>query len=108
MVSCCDCLMRMGIDMNTEQERANFEAWLRVKPCGAAHDFAWEAWRARAALQSQDREDAERWRTLMGCNKDAAIQILRRIEPAERHKDPGVYYTLLEWVDAIRAAAKGE
>lgn len=38
-----------------EQERADFEAWLRVKPCGAAHDFAWEAWKARAALQSQDR-----------------------------------------------------
>ena len=31
-------------------ERAAFEKWLRVKPCGAAHDFAWEAWRARAAL----------------------------------------------------------
>ena len=31
-------------------ERAAFEAWLRVKPCGAAHDFAWEAWKARAAL----------------------------------------------------------
>jgi len=50
--------MRMGIDMNTEQERAAFEAWLGIKPCGAAHDFAWEAWKARAALQSQDREDA--------------------------------------------------
>jgi len=50
----------MGIDMNIEQERADFEAWLRVKPCGAAHDFAWEAWQARAALQSQDREDSER------------------------------------------------
>lgn len=22
--------------MNTEQERAAFEAWLRIKPCGAA------------------------------------------------------------------------
>ena len=42
--------------MNTEQERADFEAWLRVKPCGAAHDFAWEAWKARAALQSQPRQ----------------------------------------------------
>ena len=44
--------------------RAEFEAWLRVKPCGAAHDFAWEAWKARAALQSQDLEDAERYRWL--------------------------------------------
>ena len=33
-------------------ERAAFEAWLRVKPCGAAHDFGWEAWRARAALDA--------------------------------------------------------
>lgn len=39
-------------------QRAAFESWLRVKPCGAAHDFAWEAWQARAAYQSQDREDA--------------------------------------------------
>ena len=35
---------------STEQERAEFEAWLGIKPCGAAHDFAWEAWKARAAL----------------------------------------------------------
>ena len=44
--------------MSIEQERADFEAWLQVKPCGAAHDLAWEAWKARAVLQSQDREDA--------------------------------------------------
>ena len=44
--------------MKIDNQRASFEAWLRVKPCGAAHDFAWEAWQARAALQSQDREDA--------------------------------------------------
>ena len=31
-------------------ERAAFEKWMRIKPCGAAHDFAWEAWKARAAL----------------------------------------------------------
>ena len=40
-------------------ERAAFEKWLRVKPCGAAHDFAWEAWRARAALNAAP-EDAIR------------------------------------------------
>ena len=33
-----------------DDEREAFEKWLRVKPCGAAHDFAWEAWKARAAL----------------------------------------------------------
>ena len=31
-------------------ERAAFEAWLGIKPCGAAHDFGWAAWQARAAL----------------------------------------------------------
>ena len=42
--------------MNIEQERAAFEAWLRVKPCGAAHDFGWEAWKARAALSATKGE----------------------------------------------------
>ena len=51
-------------------ERAAFEAWLRVKPCGAAHDFAWEAWRARAALAATQpaaqgvEQDAARYRWL--------------------------------------------
>ena len=31
-------------------ERTAFEAWLGIKPCGAAHDFGWAAWQARAAL----------------------------------------------------------
>ena len=31
-------------------ERAAFEQWLGIKPCGAAHDFGWAAWQARAAL----------------------------------------------------------
>ena len=37
---------------STEQERAEFEAWLGIKPCGAAHDFGWAAWQARAALSA--------------------------------------------------------
>ena len=32
------------------QERIAFENWLGIKPCGAAHDLAWAAWRARASL----------------------------------------------------------
>jgi hypothetical protein len=50
-------------------ERAAFEAWLGIKPCGAAHDFGWAAWRARAALaatqpaaQGMDAQDAALWR----------------------------------------------
>lgn len=31
---------------HTDAERADFEAWLGIKPCGAAHDLAWSAWKA--------------------------------------------------------------
>ena len=33
------------------EERAWFEAWLGVKPCGAAHVLAYEAFKAGAAWQ---------------------------------------------------------
>lgn len=61
--------------MNIEQERADFEAWYlenndvpheAIKRKGAGYawigtDEAWEIWQAaQAALQSQEREDAER------------------------------------------------
>lgn len=61
--------------MNTEQERESFETWAeqrgmelhKVSPCDGRPPYyadtpgmvAWEAWQARAALQSQDREAAE-------------------------------------------------
>lgn len=49
---------------STESDRGAFEAWLGIKPCGAAHDLAWAAWqaarRAIAAPQPQaDARDAE-------------------------------------------------
>lgn len=60
--------------MNTEQERADFEAFaskhgLCVTEGGGLYRshvvaWMWKAWQARAALQSQDREDAERYRRL--------------------------------------------
>lgn len=71
--------------MNTEQERAEFEVWAASKWPGVSFapdqnncgivvperykhpklQAAWEAYQAgRAALQSQDREDAERYRWL--------------------------------------------
>ena len=31
-------------------EREAFEQWLGITPCGAAHDFGWAAWQARAAI----------------------------------------------------------
>lgn len=40
----------------TDHERAEFEKWLGIKPCGAAHDFGWEAWKARAALAATPAE----------------------------------------------------
>jgi len=59
---------------DTERERAEFEAWYlenndvpheAIKRKGAGYDWigtdeAWETWQARAALQSQYLEDAER------------------------------------------------
>lgn len=63
--------------MNTEQERADFEWWASdegespraLERVGECYKLAqiqayWIAWQARAALQSQDREDAERYRWL--------------------------------------------
>lgn len=47
---------------HTDAERAEFEAWLGIKPCGAAHDFGWAAWQARAALaatQAAKKPDGE-------------------------------------------------
>ena len=37
---------------HADAERAEFEAWLGIKPCGAAHDFAWEAWKAARRAQA--------------------------------------------------------
>ena len=34
-------------------ERQAFEKWLGIRPCGAAHDLAWSAWKARTALSQQ-------------------------------------------------------
>lgn len=52
-------------------ERAAFEAWLGIKPCGAAHDFGWAAWQARAALAATQpaahgmEQDAARYQALV-------------------------------------------
>lgn len=100
----------MATKNDTEQLRAEFEAWASgrcelylVNPAGryssATTQFAWEAYQAgRAALQSQDRDkdriDAERYRWLRADNAyfpeenhiwggqelDEAIDHARRIE----------------------------
>ena len=49
-----------------EKERAEFEAWWATSGMTKFKDTAFAAWQAgRAALQSQDRADAERYRFLI-------------------------------------------
>lgn len=60
--------------MNIEQERSAFEAFASKHGlCVTLQDdvyrshvvgWMWRAWQARASLQSQDREDAQRYRRL--------------------------------------------
>ena len=60
--------------MNIEQERAAFEAFASKNGLCITHGddlyrshvvgWMWRAWQACAALHSQDREDAERYRYL--------------------------------------------
>ena len=70
--------------MNIEQERADFEAFASKHGLCVTEDgdlyrshvvaWMWKAWQARAALQSQDREDAERYRWLRdGGNDDIGV-----------------------------------
>ena len=60
-------------------ERAAFEAWLGIKPCGAAHDFGWAAWQARAALAATQpaaqgmEQDAARWRMVALISRETMI-----------------------------------
>ena len=63
--------LRKSAAVPAPNERAAFEAWLGIKPCGAAHDLGWAAWQARAALaatqpaaQGMDARDAARYRWL--------------------------------------------
>ena len=45
-------LRKQASTADVADERDAFDKWLRIKPCGAAHDFGWQAWKARAALAS--------------------------------------------------------
>jgi hypothetical protein len=48
-------LRKSASTADVADERDAFEKWLRIKPCGAAHDFGWEAWKARAAMASNKK-----------------------------------------------------
>ena len=54
-------------------EREAFEAWLGIKPCGAAHDLAVMAFKARAACQRQSDWQASGadYDHAIHCNPDA-------------------------------------
>ena len=43
-------LRKQASTAGVADEHKAFEQWLGIKPCGAAHDFGWEAWKARASL----------------------------------------------------------
>lgn len=102
--------------MNSEQERAAFEAWANgrcelhlVNPAGryssAITQFAWEAYQAgRAALQSQDREDAERYRYLssMATQQADALGPIFRIDV--RRTTPQTLFNFDAAVDHARRA----
>lgn len=83
----------------TEQQK--FEAWLGIRPCGAAHDFGLAAWQARAA-------------------QDRSAELLEALEESRRwigdgecadglHRDLWTpqYAAAVDKVDAALSAAKG-
>ena len=83
-------------------ERAAFEAWLRVKPCGAAHDFAWEAWRARAALAAT--QPAAQGLELANCKGDKWLTVVYRdIQPGDESRTIGEHpkVSALSWSHAL-------
>ena len=83
-------------------ERAAFEAWLRVKPCGAAHDFAREAWRARAALAST--QPTQQGLDLANCKGDKWLTVVYRdIQPGDESRTIGEHpkVSALSWSHAL-------
>ena len=70
-------LRKQASTADVADERDAFEKWLRIKPCGAAHDFGWEAWKARASLSATPAADApvvpQGWKLVR-------IELLERIQ----------------------------
>jgi hypothetical protein len=83
-------------------ERAAFEKWLRVKPCGAAHDFGWEAWRARAALAAT--YPTQQGLKLANCKGDKWLTVVYRdIQPGDESRTIGEHpkVSALSWSHAL-------
>ena len=83
-------------------ERAAFEKWLRVKPCGAAHDFGWEAWRARAALAAT--YPTQQGLELANCKGGKWLTVVYRdIQPGDEARAIGEHpkVSALSWSHAL-------
>ena len=94
--------LRKSAPAPAPNERAAFEAWLRVKPCGAAHDFAWEAWRARAALAAT--QPVAQGLELANCKGDKWLTVVYRdIQPGDESRTIGEHpkVSALSWSHAL-------
>ena len=91
---------RRALHEALQQEREALEKWLLIKPCGAAHDFGWEAWKSRAALAATTEAAPENIREGSPYDNPAFEQLAR---------DLGVWGTAQAalcaqfWLAAIRA-----
>ena len=95
-------LRKQAAPQAVPNERAAFEAWLRVKPCGAAHDFAWEAWRARAALAAT--HPAQQGMELANCKGGKWLTVVYRdIQPGDESRAIGEHpkVSALSWSHAL-------
>ena len=83
-------------------ERAAFEDWLGIKPCGAAHDFGWAAWRARAALAAN--LPAAQGMELANCKGGKWLTVVYRdIQPGDEARTIGEHpkVSALSWSHAL-------
>lgn len=83
--------------MNTEQERAEFEAWWKDRqPAVSIKEDAFAAYQTgRAALQSKDREDNGEWmRRFIELLDEFGDESARYAHPCETDRS---------WLDKIRA-----
>lgn len=73
--------------MSKDKMREEFEAWLGIKPCGAAHDLAWAAWQAARAQPAvkesltvaQPAGEAVAWPPLVGQRVRAKIDMVNNM-----------------------------
>lgn len=97
-----------------DTEREAFEAWLGIKPVGAAHDLAWAAWKAATQHHQSHIEELEQEARLMRARNErleaelsathsgmAAIKTLLSRDPCAHAN------VAIQMIDAAIAASKG-